>query len=203
MSTDLDLSDIADEQDLQGFDYPKAGQYHVAIEVVDESREKSDAMRVLFHVLAGTVPNQAGKSFFERFGDPNESHKDGGKFARKRLAKLGLATGLIRPESLGQKVAVNWQDLVGRQCVVAVKEYSREGTNSSGEKQAYSGAEVDGLHLYGVRDAAVKDVPKDAEMLALEEASTPGDAAAPTAATDPATSPASAPLSSQAAYSKL
>lgn len=163
--SDLDLSDFQTEDDLAGYDHPKPGTYHCAIEKVDASHEKyKTGIIVDFYILAGTVDKQVGKKFDHAFSDPSETHADGGKFSRKMLAKLGLSTGLIVPVQLGSKIPTpNWDDLVGRQLVVALRE--RKYKKKDGSEG--TGVEIDGVNMFLVRDPKVEAVPKDKEALAM------------------------------------
>ena len=201
MGSDFDLTDMPDEESLDSYSHPKSGVYHLGIESVDESREHGEFFRVKFQVLNGTVEGQAKRTFSERFQDPSESHKDGGLFCRKRRAKLGLATGLIKATDLGKKISIDWQDLVGRQLVAAVEEY--KDANEETKKQ-YRGAQIIRLEMWHVRDKAVQNVPKDQEALALldddDDAGAPVDA--PKSPT-PAPASSAAPTASSEAYSKL
>lgn len=165
MNESYDFSDIPSEDDLHGYDYPKEGTYHVAVNSADDSREKVDGIKVALGVLAGTVEGQRGKPVTETFWDPNPEHKDGGKFALKRIGKFLLATGVMTQKQLGKPdVKIDWQATVGRQLVVGVINYERKDEESG---KVYRGANIDGLHIYRVNAAEVAEVPKDQAALAL------------------------------------
>ena len=189
MSDSLDMTGIGSADELKGYDYPKAGQYHCSIASFDDSREKVDALRFEIGILAGTVEGQDGKTWKETFWDPNPSHRDGGKFAVKRLASFALATGLITKEQLGSNVEIDWSQIVGRQLVCTIVEYTRDGD----EGKVYKGAEVGGLKFFSIDDPEVAMVPKDAKAAALLGGEVPG--ARPTSGNGtPAPAPAPAPV---------
>lgn len=163
MTNELDFSEFGSEEDLRGFDYPAAGTYHLAITGVDDAPVGVDAIKVTFEILAGTVDNQAGKSFTETFWMPSESSKDGGKFAKKRLARFGIASGVIDPAALGRRVQIDWQDACGRQIVAKLNNYARDGKDG----KHYKGAEINGLDIWSVAAPEVDAIPKDTEALAM------------------------------------
>lgn len=181
MPDEVDFSDFGSEEDLEGYDHPVDGIYHVVVNGADDSREKVTGVRVDLQVLAGTAKGQVGKKAQETFWDPSPEHKDNGRFATKRIAKFAIAAGLITPEQLGKPgVAINWEQAVGRQLVVKLVGYERKDKETG---KTYRGANIDGLEMYTVRHPSVAQVPKDAEALALvPEAAAPAASVAPTTA---------------------
>lgn len=183
---DLDFG----EEELKGNQPPKPGWYHLAI-VKQERNEKNTAMKVEFEILDGTVRSAAnertekGKRFSHFFQDPSPAHKDGGAFAKKMKAKLGLAAGIIDRASLGQRVQINWGSLVTKQLIAKVSEKKDEKGKVYGE--------IDGMEMYSVFDPAMAHVPMNQEALRLIPGShpptpTPG-AVAPVAASAVAPDP--------------
>jgi len=160
----LDLDGINSEEDLRAYDYPKEAWYHLMVSSVDLSREKLNAMKVEFQVLAGERPTEVGKTFTENFWDPDPSANDGGKFGRKRRAAFALACGLLTPDELssGSKQVV-WAQARGRQVVAKVNNYSRK-TDSG---KTYEGAQIDGLKIYRLDAPEAVSVPKNMDALAL------------------------------------
>lgn len=201
-----DFSDFGSPEDLQGYDTPAEGQYHVVVNDVDQSREKVNAVKVECSILAGTVPKQEGKTWWETFWDPNPDNKDGGKFARKRIASFALATGLMTPRQLGQAVAIDWEQAKGRQfvCKVGIRESSKDG-------RTYRNAEIERTEMHAVNDPKVSEVPKNGTALAMlgNTVSTPAEQVQPQPqqqqpqqqAAPPAAAP-EAPASPQAASGK-
>lgn len=155
----FDASDVSSVDDLKGFQSVEAGQYHLVVVDVDESREKSNAIVVKFAVLAGTTSGQENRTFKDFFNDPNPDSKDGGKFARNRRLKLLLAAGIITPEHLGKPFNVDWQWLMERQLKAAVKIRETEDKNDSTKK--YQNPQIDGLSMWGPLDEEAKHIPHD------------------------------------------
>lgn len=161
---ELDASDITSPDDLKGYDYPAAGIYHCVVNKVDAGKEKVGGIKFEGQILAGTVANQQGKTWWETMWDPSPDHKDGGKFMRKRKVAFALAVGLITPAQLGKPVSINWDLAVGRQFVAKLDNYERI---SEKDKKTYKGAEVEGLNFWPVNHADVAAVPKDQVALGL------------------------------------
>lgn len=161
---EFDLSEFESEEDLAGFSHPDSGQYMLYIGGIDNTREKADALKVDFEVLSGTTEKQEGKKFTETFWWPSKDHKDGGEFARKKLARLGLAAKIIPKEALGQRPRVNWDDLVGRSIIGKVSTY-KDRPSKKDKTKLYSGAEINGLEIYAVDDPDMNHVPKDPDFM--------------------------------------
>lgn len=164
MSEALDITELSSADDVKGYDYPVAGQYHLAVTEVDASREKSKAVFVTFVVLDGKPAGQQNKVFRERFADPDQSHKDQGKFALKRQVSLLLATGVLTPADLGKKVQIDWSSLHERQLKASVKNYDRE--DGQDKNKRHRGAEIDGLSMWGPCDADAALIPANEDCLA-------------------------------------
>lgn len=172
MST-WDTEGFESEADLEGRTNPKEGQYHLAIQDVDYESEKAvkgKGLRLIFEILAGTVPGQDGLTFTQTFKWPSAEHKDGGEFVRKLITKLLLATGYKHKSEIGKRMEVEWTDLVGRQIVAKLKAYKRDH-----EGKHFEGVEIDGLNFWHVDHEDAASVPKDAGALELR----PADAAGP------------------------
>ncbi len=162
MADVLDLEEFGDERSLEGNDFPDPGQFHLVITEVDDSRSKGNFIKPVFTVLNGTVDGQANKRFDEAFWDPDPGHVDGGKFAKKKLARLAMATGLITPGSLGSRVEIDWQDLKFRQLKAAVRPYTRDSKGKT-----YKGVEIDGLEIWGPHDPAAEHIPVDEDAIQM------------------------------------
>lgn len=172
MSSTWDTQGYDSEKDLEGRQYPKEGQYHLAIQDVDHKSEKAvkaKGLRIQFEVLNGTVPGQVGMGFQQTFKWPDGSHKDGGEFCKKYITKLLIATGYMHPSQLGKRMDIEWTDLVGRQLVCKIKAYKREN-----DGKVYEGVEIDGLHFWHVNHEDAASVPKDKDALELRPADAPG-----------------------------
>lgn len=171
--TDFDFSDTH-EEDLQGYSPVKPGTYHLAVEELDDSFSKSDALVLTCEVLAGTVDGQVGKTFKSFFNSPSASHKDGGRFARSMQARLFTVLGLIDRSHLGKKVSVDCSRARGRQLVASVVERESNGKKFPG---------IDGMNFWDVHDPAAAEIPKNASVLPPKKSSSNGATAAPAAST--------------------
>ena len=167
---EVDLTEFQTPEDLDSKQSPAEGTYLCCVTGYDPSpRNVENAMRFEFEVLSGTVAGQSGKSFSELFNAPTAKAKDGGKFFAKRKAKLMIATGLVTLQNLGKTKSVEWDDIVGKLCVVSVK-----------AKKDSKYVEIDGLEIYSPTDPKVEAVPKDAEAMDMLARST-GTTTAPSA----------------------
>lgn len=163
MADEYDFSDFGSDDDLNSYDYPIEGIYHLMAENVDDSRERVNGVQVDCQILAGTTKSQQGKKFRETFWDPSPESKDGGRFAKKRVAKFARATGLLSSDNLGKRASVDWKAAEGRQFVAKLVNYERK--NDDG--RVYKGAQIDGISIYAVNAPEVAEVPKDQGALAL------------------------------------
>lgn len=181
----MNFGDIKSEKDLAGFEIPPPGMYHAIISHVDDSGEKVDALQVQFTCLAGTVAEGIDKVFSTNLFFPHYDAKDGGRFARKRLARLLWASGAVSESQLmGQEIDVDWQWLAGRQLVIKVAH--RSYTDRNGNER--TGCEIDGMGMWPLGHADVASVPKHnamAESYAKSQASPAPVAAAAGPSSDP------------------
>jgi hypothetical protein len=138
------------------FDRPAAGVCRLLVTAVNlwpvsERGEAKNGVDLTFEVEAGGQlkakrgDRQAPGSFTETFGWPSRSHHDGGALAGRRLARLGLATGVIGTDLLGRSVPVAWRQMAGRRLVAAV----RYETLASDDGEIVL-ARVDGLKMWPV-----------------------------------------------------
>jgi hypothetical protein len=158
----MDLTEYKTTDDLAAADYPLPGGYHLVVNKFEDGPNGLDAMKVEFIVLAGTAEHQINKRFEETLFYPSPDSRDGGKFARKKLARLALATGLITVGQLGQQVSINWEDIIYRQLKANVRPYERKK-----DGKTYKGAEIDGLDIFGPLDEEVAHIPVDAAALQM------------------------------------
>lgn len=167
---------VKSEDDIQGGDRPLPGRYHAVVKdvsymakgadgkqfEVDESDSGAEKVVVNFEVLAGTVPGQAGKAITEYFAISEK--------ALPRLQRLAICTGLLTPGEVERDVL--FSQAVGRQLVIEVED--NQYTNASGKE--VKGVRVAYMGLWSIGNAAVADVPKDAEALALASKPAPPQA---------------------------
>lgn len=191
----FDASGFSSVDDLQGFSTPEAGQYHLVVAEVDESRKNgTNAIVVSFGILAGTTKGQENRQFREFFNDPHHSHKDGGAFNQKRRLKLLLAAGVITEDMLGKQFNVDWQMLKDRQLKARVIVEETEKKDDPTIKRKY--AKIDGLNMWGPLDEDAKHIPHDAACIEAAvragQVNVVGKAGAPNVATVASVKPATA-----------
>ena len=147
----------------------KEGMYHFIVNDINESPTTKDhkpienALGIKLEVLAGTNPDQVGKSIDLTLYKGRKEDKDGGEFARKKLMRFFMAIGLIKQHQPGVKVKVEPSEGNGRQ--LCAKIGHREGKDN---KKYLDVAYADFWH---VDDSEAKDIPKDPEALGLIDAS--------------------------------
>lgn len=205
MTFEFDMPDNVEP----GRGFVEKGQYHLIISKVDTAPTKTngaiiEGFKVTFQVLNGTLQQngictQTGKSFDELFNYPSPAHRDGGDFAKRLLARLAIATGLVSINDKGKRVSVDWSHLATRQLVAFVDVEEQQGTDG----KTYKNSGIEGMHMYGVDDPAVAHVPKDeksAKFAAKTQPAAVNGSGATAAATQPApTQPAAPPVGTAAA----
>lgn len=142
------------------------GRYHFIVESIErpvldrnQSVITNAEFRIALKVLAGTTPGQEDKLLEETFYTPMPSHSDQGAFARKKIDRLFLATGLLGADQGGQKVKLDLPSIRGRQLVATIEE--NQGSNG----KVYAGIAF--ADLFHVDDLEVQAVPKKEEALKL------------------------------------
>lgn len=140
----LNASNVKNEDDVQGFDRPLPGRYHVAITDVDESLEKFDKVIVDFEILAGTTPGQEGKRQTEFYACTEK--------AAPRLLRLALITGVIEG---GQNKDVAFSPAIGQELVIEL-----ETQKSKTDGKEYTN--VSFLGMWSCNNPEVADVKKAA-----------------------------------------
>lgn len=183
--TKMDFGDVKNAKDLEGFELPPPGTYHVIVASVDDSCDKVDGIKITIQCLAGTTAEGIDKVFVDTLFFPKSDAKDGGRFATKRLARLLLASGAITESQLGGELDVDWQWLAGRQFVAKV--CNRKYTDRNGNER--TSAEIDGMAMWSLTDPEVASIPKHN---AMAETFLKHGAAPATATADSATPPTAA-----------
>jgi hypothetical protein len=159
------------------------GWYHFLIIEMNDSPKKGDGglldgFKVTANVLDGSPRSDDGKQCSEvdkhcgiMFFSPSMSARDGGEFARKKIARFFLATNLMKSDQLGNKIDVNLQDAIGEQFVAKI-DITEDGRY----------CELSFAEIYHIDDAKVRDIPKSTDEIAHippENRLTNGKAAAP------------------------
>lgn len=159
--------------DELGNSTPLPGKYHALVKDVDETEAitKWNSVVVDFEILAGTVPGQEGKVIREFF--PADASKPKGL---ERLKRFAMSIGLL---GAGEAKDVPFREGVGRQLVIEVETNTYQGKTRN--RVSWAG-------IWPLGHGEVRDVPRDAQMLAA--ARTP--AAATTVGQAPAGAPAAA-----------
>ena len=144
------------------------GTYHLLVSSVDEPPVLSKgnnpqpidnvAFKVNLSVCDGTVEGQKDKTTDILFFAPKLGGKDDGAFARKKIDRFLVATGMLTEEQVlsKAKVSLNLQDIEGRQ-LVAKFQMDRDDKYL---ELAFS-------DLWHVDEPDVATVPKDKEALSL------------------------------------
>lgn len=155
--------EMPDEFSSGGNFLNEPGKYHCSIIEGDESPtyrggdkkgQLIDGFRVELSVLSG--PN-AGKTTDITFYNPKLNSKDGGKFSLQKQAAFLIASGLVHPSKLGQKVDVKLEDAADRQVLVEFE--------SSGDDGKY--IDLAWANIYHVDDPKAKDYPRDQKAIDL------------------------------------
>lgn len=146
MALNLDARSDDSYESIGGFTKLPAGRYHVEIVEVDESQEKHDKILVTFEVLAGTIPDCAGKRHTEFFGLTEA--------AIDRLKRLAMVCDLIKP---GEEKDVSFEDAVGQDLIVefVLNEYmsKKTGEEVKTTQMGYGG-------FWKTDNSEVKEVPR-------------------------------------------
>lgn len=136
------------------------GTYHLCItEIKDEAIGQSSGLKVTAEVMAGTVPDQKGKTVTLTFWHPKLNSKDQGAFSRKRQARLLVAANVLKQEQLGQRVSIDLNKAVGQQ-VIATLDY-----DSKDEEKKY--LELNYADIFHIDDPDAAKFPRDDAAIAM------------------------------------
>ena len=152
------------------------GTFHMVINNLVEGEGPKgtpiDGITVTFEVLAGTAQGQENKikqdSLFKpSLQDLAREEKDGTAcMARKKLAAFFIATNLLDPANLGKPVEINTSEAIARQLIVKYGWKMEKDGNDKYTVQTDK-LEISYSDIFHVDDPQVKDIPKNAEALAL------------------------------------
>ena len=138
------------------------GLYHFVISRIDDKPTNKDNVPLdnafftaYMKVVASTVKGQEEKEHRQTFYFKNESHRDGGAFSQKILDRFFLAVGVLTPETIGEQVNFEWEDLVGRQLLAKIKK------NNKGY------ADIEGASTFHVDDPDASGYPKNDAYLKM------------------------------------
>ncbi len=147
------------------------GMYHFKIDHVDDkptdrSGQLVEGFKVELSVLDGPRDGN-GKCLEESkkidiiFFNPKINSRDNGEFARRKQAAFLLATGLIDPTKLGQRVSVHLADAINRQVVAELE----RGKDEAGNPKKF--LELAFTNIYHVDNPKAASCPKNAKALGL------------------------------------
>lgn len=153
--------ELPESTEVGGF-ISEPGWYHLSIEGVNEEPTKAngemmDGFAVDVLALAASAESQVGKTKPITFFNPKLSSRDQGEFARKKIARLFLATGLMDDSDKGKSKVFELTDMEGSQFITKM-----EWDDDDHKYVGISFAEI-----YHVDDPIVKDVPKDKAALGM------------------------------------
>lgn len=164
MSTGSFEFDQSESTESSGGNYCKLpGKYHFVITGMTPNPSKKNGepmmncLQVDMEIIGGTVPSEIGKTFEANFWKGKDTDKDQGEMANLKLTRLSLALG-------GQHVprgkgAIDVANAKGRQIVMELA--MRVGTDKKER------CDVNYANIWHIDDPAVRDVPKDADFIAL------------------------------------
>jgi hypothetical protein len=141
------------------------GKYHLMVEDIKDGVQpnsddliKNGGLGIKLKVLHG---EHKGKTIGITLNDPNAAHKDQGEFAKVRQCAFLTATNVLQFEHLnGTSYSYDEQAARGHQLIV---EFKLGKPNANGKQYL----DVHFSNIYHVDDPRAKDVPKDAEALAV------------------------------------
>lgn len=148
------------------YEPPLAGRYHARVKAADDSGTNPKypgKIMVEFEVLAGTTPNQEGKTI-SLFVDTTRARNI------ERLVHLAIVLGLMKPN---EKKDVQFIEALGRDCVIEAQD--NEYTDKTGVQRKTR--QIAWVGFWPVDDPDVADVPKNAAP--ANGTATPTQAAAP------------------------
>ena len=177
------------------------GTYHLAVMKVHEGQMPEGkpiaGFCVTLSVLTGTVEGQGEKELNLTFFNGKLDSKDKGEFARKKQAAFLIATGLMTPAQLGQRVLrIDLACAEGRQVIATLEHDNRDGADKKFLQLAFA-------NIFHPDDPRAAGFPKNAEALSLlpRDQRHPAEYFAPLAK-KPASAPA-APVRPQLSPSQL
>lgn len=164
MSYEVDMPDSFEQDNTF---LTEAGTYHFGILAVDEqpvskAGQPLNGFRVSCSVLDGTVQGQAKREIDLLFFAPKPTDKNGGEFAKRKIARFALATGILSDPKPGQRVTLDLQEAAGRQFIAEVE---HQKDQASGQPTKF--LQLAWANIWHVDDPEVRDVPKSAQALAL------------------------------------
>lgn len=147
------------------------GTYHLVVtNVLDGMSKKNkpiEGFTVECDVLAGTVNGCAGKKVDLTFFPPNPSKSEvAQRISRQQNTAFFIATNVIDPSKLGQRVTIEPTNAAGHQLVVKLVRGQEQ--NEVGEwVDSDKFLRVEYANVWHVDDPDAKDVPKNKDALGM------------------------------------
>jgi hypothetical protein len=146
------------------------GRYHVMVtDVIEFPTYAPSAIVAEFTVLAGTIPDQQGRSFREFFQTAGKD-KAGTEAVMKRLQRFAMCLGLMGADEAERDI--DFKAGVGKQLVIEVIENEYQGRKQS---------RVSFMGMWPIGHKDVSDVPTDQASLAGSGTGEAAGAAGPSA----------------------
>lgn len=166
----------------------KPGMYHVFVKDIkaegnqdpDKGKLATPCRRIDLEIVAGSNPDQVGRTIFHRVyikkavrsknastgKDEVTGFEDLADGARQQMLRTAFGLSLLSEDDIGKgTVRIPWSLAPGRQCVVRVDEEEEDDFKVPGKKRVVH--RISFGNFYRVDHPDVKDVPKDAESLAM------------------------------------
>ncbi|TWT65645.1 DUF669 domain-containing protein [Crateriforma conspicua] len=169
MSFDFDAPETTQNE---GGATNEPGTYHVVVTETKEGESSKgkpiDGVTVAVEILAGTVDGQQGKSHTESFFAPDLSQDESKQNnAKRKLAALFIAGGVMQPEQLGKPAKIEVGQMNGRQMVMKLERRMDKDEKTGKWNVPTNYVQVAYSDIFHVDDPEVSAVPKNAEALAL------------------------------------
>lgn len=154
--------EVSNDFESEGGFLRDKGWYHVIVENVAEGvGPKGNAFEGITLACSVMEGEQKKKSFNHIVGFPKETDKDGGAFRRSIVSRLLLVTNVVNPAARGQKVSIDFQNMMGQQFIVEMVE--EKDQHDRPVLRVGNG----GTAIFHVDDPRVSKVPKNAEALSM------------------------------------
>jgi hypothetical protein len=152
------------EEEFGGGSWPEAGFYHVAITQSEQTSSKraTPIIATEFQVLAeGLKPDRkthtkgmtgrTARASLYLMSDKGEKETES---CLEQVARFAMVAGLLPAGECVDTDDIQWEDAIGRECVIKVSEQMKEG-KPTGYMQ------IDWMGFWSLGNSAMKDVPRD------------------------------------------
>lgn len=162
----------------------KEGMYHVhvkdakregSLEANDKGEFKTPCLRLDLEILAGSEPDQIGRTVYHRVYLAKAKRDASGKTvgfdplsdkSREQYLRTAFQLGVLAEGDLGKpNAAIRWSQVMGRQAVVRVDKDEEDDFKKPGQKRTVF--RINFGNFWNVNHEDVKDVAKDPEAMAM------------------------------------